>query len=140
MHNNNNPSDLKDQVANLASEVKRDAQELANDVKESANELGDNLQKKGKSAKNEANNVIASLKTLLADYTDSSKAAEFKDQIIHKAAELKHVMQDEVAQAYEAGKARTIQTLQDKPITSIAVAAGVGLLIGYILGAKNSSK
>ena len=137
---NNNPSDVKNQVANLANDVKNDAQDIANDVKQSASDLGDKLQEKGKSAKNEANNVIASLKALLSGYTDTSKAAEFKDQIIHKAAELKLVMQDEVANAYEAGKARTLQTVQDKPITSIAVAAGVGLLIGYILGAKNSSK
>ena len=140
MFNINKSSDLKDQATNLANDVKNDAQEIARDVKQSANEVGEKLQVKSQQAKYEASNVIASLKSLLAEYTDTSKAAEFKDQIIDKATELKGVVQDEVNNAYQAGKARTVQTVQDKPFTSIAVAAGVGLLIGYILGAKNSSK
>ena len=140
MFNTNKSEDLKNQAANLANDVKSDVKEIARDVKASANQVGEKLQAKGQQAQNEANNVIASLKSLLAEYTDSSKAAELKDQIIDKATELKHVVQDEVTNAYETGKARTVQTVQDKPIASIAVAAGIGLLIGYILGAKNSSK
>ena len=140
MFNINKSSDIKDQATNLANDVKSDVKEIARDVKVSANEVSEKLYVKGLQAKDEANNVIASLKSLLAQYTDSSKAAELKDQIIDKATELKHVVQDEVTNAYETGKARTVQTVQDKPIASIAVAAGVGLLIVYILGAKNSSK
>ena len=131
---------LQDQATQLVNDVKSDVREITQDVKQSASQVGEKLQAKGQQAKNEANNVIDSLKALLAEYTDSSKATEFKDQIVGKATELKHVVQDEVTHAYETGKARTVQTVQDKPIASLAVAAGVGLLIGYILGTKQSSK
>ena len=140
MFNINKPSDIKDQATNLASDIKSDVREIAQDVKQSANEVGAKLQVKSQQAKNEATNVIDSLKALLAEYTDSSKANQIKDQIVGKATELKHVVQDEVTHAYETGKARTLQTVQDKPIASLAVAVGVGLLIGYILGTKQSSK
>ena len=113
---------------------------MASDIKASAADLGDKLQEKSRETKEEAHNLVDSLKSLLSQYTDGSRASEIKNQLVNKAVELKGVVQDEVTNAYESGKERTAQTVQDKPILSLAVALGAGILVGYILGTKQSSK
>jgi len=45
-----------------------------------------------------------------------------------------------VTHAYEAGKERTVHTVQEKPLLSLGLAIGAGVLLGYILGSKQSSK
>lgn len=132
--------DIKNQAADLVANVKDSAVEVGNDIKQAANNVGDKVQQKSVAAKYEANEVINSLKALLAEYTNSTTANRIKNQIVDKAVEIKGVVQDEVSHAYQAGKERTVQTVQEKPILSIAVALGAGVLLGYILGTKKSSK
>lgn len=135
---------LKENVAQFADESKQDMAELSSeikdDVKDAATNFSNNVQRKGIQTKQEAYNVIDSLKALLAEYTDSTSAASIKHQIVDKAVELKGVVQDNVSQAYQAGKERTVQTVQEKPLLSLSVAIGAGVLLGYILGSKQSSK
>ncbi len=128
-------AELKQNVSQFVDNAKENIADVANDVKASASDLGDRIQRQGKETKEEAYNVIDSLKSLLAQYTDSSRATDIKDQIVDKAVELKGVVQNEVTHAKE----RTAQTIQDKPILSLAVALGAGVLLGYILGTKQNS-
>jgi ElaB/YqjD/DUF883 family membrane-anchored ribosome-binding protein len=133
-------AEVKENISELVDNTKENINDVANDVKASASSLSSKLQEKSRETKEDAYHVIDSLKSLLAQYTDGSKATEIKNQIIDKAVELKGVVQDEVTHAYQAGKERTVQTVQDKPILSLAVALGTGILVGYILGTKQSSK
>ncbi len=136
----NTTAEIKENLSQFVDNTKDTINEVANDVKASAANLSDKVQEKSKDSKEEAYNLVDSLKALLAQYTDGSKANEFKNQLVDKAIEFKGVVQDGVTNAYESGKERTVQTVQDKPILSLAVALGAGILVGYILGTKQSSK
>jgi ElaB/YqjD/DUF883 family membrane-anchored ribosome-binding protein len=151
MFNTNKQDDLKDKATHLAettknniertaSDVKRGAEDLATDAKRSAQDIGRNLQEAATEGKHEALGVINSLKGLLAQYTNSSNVNELKEQILDKAYELKHTVHDEVSNAYHVGKQRTVETVQEKPLLSLGLAVGAGVLLGYILGTKNSSR
>lgn len=140
MFNLSKQDEVKDKAANLASNVKSNVAQVTNEVKQDAEQFADNVQQKALETKHEAMNVIESLKSLLSQYTSSSNVSEIKDQILDKALQLKGVVKDEVNHAYEVGKERTVQTVHDKPIMSLAVAVGAGVLLGYILGTKTHSK
>lgn len=137
---NSNKEELKDKAANLADQVKDNVQDVASDVRRSADRIGQNLQEKTLETKHEALSVIDSLKSLINQYTSSANVADIKNQILDKAYELKGTVKDEVAHAYEAGKERTVHTVQEKPLLSLGLAIGAGVLLGYILGSKQSSK
>ena len=151
MFNINKQDDLKDKAAHLAdtakdnfdqstTDLKRGAEDLAANVKRGAEDIGHNLQESATEAKHEAMGVINSLKALLAQYTGSSNVQELKHQILDKAYELKGTVSDEVSHAYHSGKERAAHTVQEKPLLSLGLAVGAGVLLGYILGTKNSSK
>ena len=151
MFNTNKQDDLKDQAAqlaetaknnieNTATDVKRSAEDLATNVKRGAEDISQHLQETATAGKHEALGVINSLKALLAQYTNSANVNDLKEQILDKAHQLKGTVSDEVAHAYHTGKERTAQTVQDKPLLSLGLAVGAGVLLGYILGTKNSSK
>ena len=133
-------TEIKENVSQFVDNTKENINEVASDVKASAANLSDKVQEKSRETKEEAHNLVDSLKALLSQDTDGSRASEIKNQLLDKAVELKGVVQDEVTNAYESGKERTVQTVQDKPILSLAVALGAGILVGYILGTKQSSK
>ncbi|MES2579018.1 MAG: hypothetical protein V4552_00615 [Pseudomonadota bacterium] len=137
---NSNKEELKDKAANLADQVKDNVQDVASDVRRSADRIGQNLQEKTLETKHEALSVIDSLKSLINQYTSSANVADIKNQILDKAYELKGTVKDEVTHAYEAGKERTAHTVQEKPLLSLGLAIGAGVLLGYILGSKQSSK
>jgi ElaB/YqjD/DUF883 family membrane-anchored ribosome-binding protein len=128
--------EMQDKAANLIANVKNDVLEVTDDIKRTTSKLSSKIEQSGTEAKEDALNLIDSLKALLTEYTSVSKATVMKNQLIEKAIELK----DDAGQAYETSKERTAQTVQDKPLLSLAVALGAGVLVGYILGTKQSSK
>lgn len=151
MFNTNKEDDLKEKAAHLAettknnidkaaSDVRRSAEDLATNVKRSADDIGQNLQQAATQSKHEALGVVNSLKNLLAQYASSTNVNALKEQILDNAYELKGTVTDEVAHAYQVSKDRTVHTVQEKPLISLGLAIGAGLLLGYILGTKNSSK
>jgi ElaB/YqjD/DUF883 family membrane-anchored ribosome-binding protein len=131
-------ADVKDNVSNLVNNTKDTASDMANEARASASRMGDTLQERTVETRSEVLNVINSLKALIAQYTDFDRATDLKNQLVDKAVEIKGVVQDEVANAYHLGKERTVQTVQDKPLASVAIALGAGVLLGYILGSKQS--
>lgn len=132
-------AEVKENVSQFVDNAKQNAAEVADDAKAAAEQLGNKVSEKSLETKAEAVNLIASLKSLLSQYTDLGRANEIKNQIVDKATEIKGVVQDEVSNAYHVSRDRTVQTVQDKPITSLAIALGAGILLGYILGSKQSS-
>jgi ElaB/YqjD/DUF883 family membrane-anchored ribosome-binding protein len=132
-------TEVKENVSQFVDNAKQNAAEVAEDAKAAAAQLGNKVNEKSLETKNEAVNLIASLKSLLSQYTDLGRANEIKNQIVDKATEIGGVVQNEVSNAYQVSKDRTVQSVQEKPITSLAIALGAGVLLGYILGSKNSS-
>lgn len=140
MYNLNKEDEIKDKATNLANSVKNNAHELSDDASRHAEQFGEKVQDKAMETKQEALNVISSLKSLLSQYTSSSNISDIKNQILEKAMSLKGVVKEEVNHAYEAGRTRTMQTVQEKPVTSIIVAVSAGVLLGYLLSARKHDR
>ncbi len=140
MYNLNKEDEIKEKANNLANNAKNNAHEMADDVRHKAEQLGDTAHDKAMETKQEALNVISSLKGLLASYTSSSNLTDMKNQILEKAMSLKGVVKDEVSHAYETGKERTLHTVQEKPIASVIVAVSAGVIIGYLLSSRRHNR
>ena len=136
-------NDVKDKAANLANNLRTNVENVTNeaksDLKNEAASLVDMVHQQSVETKAQAVSVIESLKSLLSQYTSGSNIAEMKSQILDKANQLKGLVKDEASHAYEVTKDRATQTVQDKPITTLAIAVGAGILLGYILGSKTHS-
>ncbi len=133
-------SEIKENFTQLVDTTKENISDVAKDVKQSANKLGSKMQEKGSETKQDALELIDSLKALLANSTESTDTDLIKEQVTNKVAEWKALIQHEVTNAVESSKARTTKVLHEQPFTSLAVAVGAGILIGYLLGNKQSSK
>ena len=140
MFDPNTQDDLKNKSANMAENLKNNINQVTNEARNSAENIGNSVQQKAAETKHEALNVIDSLKALLTQYTSSTNVTELKNQILDKAYQLKGSVKDDVSHAYEVGKERTVHTIQDKPLMTLGLAVGAGVLLGYILGSKQSSK
>ena len=144
MFNLNKQDDVKAKAADLANSVKTNLENVSNtmksDVKTEAEKVVDMVHQQSDETKAQVVGVIESLKSLLSQYTSGANVSEIKNQILDKANQLKGLVKDEASHAYEVSRDRTVQTVHDKPITSLAVAVGAGVLLGYILGSKTHSK
>ena len=144
MFNLGKQDDVKDKAANLANSVKTNVENVSNtvrnDLKTEAEKVVDMVHQQSDETKAQVVGVIDSLKSLLSQYTSGANVAEIKDQILDKANQLKGLVKTEASHAYEVSRDRTVQTVHDKPIASLAVAVGAGVLLGYILGSKTHSK
>ena len=144
MFNLSQQDDVKDKAANLANSVKTNVGNVTDtvksDLKNEAEQLVDLVHTQAAETKAQAVSVIESLKALLSQYTSGSNIQDIKDQIVDKANQLKGLVKEEASHAYEVSRDRTVQTVQERPITSLAVAVGAGVLLGYILGSKTNSK
>ena len=140
MFNSPKQDELKDKANNLANSVRTNVDEVADTVKKDAQYLGNMIDDQATETKAQAVSVIESLKSLLSQYTSSSNIHEVKAQILDKAHQLTGLVKDEASHAYEVSRDKTVQAVHDKPIASLAVAVGAGVLLGYILGTKTHSK
>ncbi len=132
-------SDLKENTADLMNTTKEKFNELSADVNQAEGKLQDNAQAKIKEVKDDAMTLINNLKTLLSENTTASKINEAKERAYDKAAEWKNLVQAEVAHAIEVTNAQTRRVVTEKPLVSLAAALAAGVLLGYVLGNKQSS-
>ena len=143
MFNINKQDDVKDKAANLVDSVKANVESVTDklkyDLHNEAKEVLNMVHVQSEETKAQALGVVESLKSLLGQYTSASNIADIKAQIVDKANQLKGIVKDEASHAYEVSRDRTVQTVHDKPIASLAVAVGAGVLLGYILGSKTHS-
>ena len=132
-------SELKEGATDLMGTTKEKLNEFTSDVKQAETKLQDNAQTKIKEVKDDAITLINNLKTLLSENTTSSKINEAKERAYDKATEWKNLVQDEVAHAIEVTNAQTRRVVTEKPLVSLAAALAAGVLLGYVLGNKQSS-
>ncbi len=132
-------SDLKDNATDLVETAQEGIAEISSDVKHAAGKLQDKTQGKIKETKEDAMRLINDLKALLAENTSASRINEVKEQVLDKAGEWKSLVQDEVARAIETTNAKTKKVVTEQPLLSLGVAVAAGVLLGYVLGHKQSS-
>lgn len=136
----NDVNEIKASATHLVEGAENTAADIASDVKN----IASNLQAKSNEYLNESKSDVIeltqNLKALLTDVDYSGKAHEIKAQVLRKADEWKNLVSDEATKALTAGKEKTRKTVQEQPLLTLGVAAGAGLLIGYLLGQKKSSK
>lgn len=133
-------NEIKASVNDLVEGAENTAADIANDVKNAANNLQTKSNEYFNESKSDVMELTHNLKALLTDVDYSGKAHEIKAQVLRKADEWRHLASDEVTKVLAAGTEKTRKTVREQPLLTLGVAAGAGLLIGYLLGQKKSSK
>lgn len=130
----------KDNVENttdrLAKKSDEAIEEIAAQVKTTANDLLDAVHDTADHTQDKAKELIHSLKANIDRLTNEENAAAIASNISSKAGRVKDQVQREVSETYQSLKGKTVDTVQEHPLGTVLVAAGVGLLIGYLLGSK----
>lgn len=130
----------KDNVENttdrLAKKSDQAIEQIAAQVKSTANELLDAVNDTADTTQDKAKELIHTLKSNLDRLTSEENAASIAADLSSKAGRVKEQVQREVSDTYHTIKDKTADTLQEHPLGTVLVAAGVGLLIGYLLGTK----
>lgn len=140
MFNLNKNNDVKKAVSNLVNTAEDNVADIASDVKNTATSLRSKTKASVKEPKNYALELINNLKELLIETDYSKKAHHMKAQVLDKADEWKHSLKDEVTRAVDVSTAQTKKAVREQPLLTLGVAIGAGLLIGYLLGHKESSE
>lgn len=130
----------KDNVENttdrLAKKSDEAIEEIAAQVKSTANDLLDAVNDTADHTQDKAKELIHSLKANIDRLTNEENAAAIASNLTSKAGRVKDQVQREVSETYQSLKGKTVDTVQEHPLGTVLVAAGVGLLIGYLLGSK----
>lgn len=124
----------------LAQEAHQTVEKVADQIKSTAAKVSNKIANKTDDTKDQAESLIHSLKNLLDEHKQKTKVEQLKEQLTDKAAELKTVVTDEVVNAYASTKQRAAETVKENPVGTLVLVAGVGLLLGYVLGSKQSSQ
>lgn len=140
MFNRGKTNGVKEEASNLVGNVKDSATDIARDVKKSAKQIENKAIDTMVDSKAEILTLIGSLKALLADTDYAGNARHMKDQVLAKADEWRQMAADEISHVTDVSVVKTRSVVREQPLVSVGVAIGAGLLIGYILGHKSSSK
>lgn len=120
----------------LAQQSDQAIEEIASQVKSTASDLLDAVQDTADHTQDKAKELIHTLKANIDRLTSEDGAAAIASNISSKAGRVKDQVQREVSETYHTLKDKTADTVQQHPLGTVLVAAGVGLLIGYLLGGK----
>lgn len=120
----------------LAKQSDHAIEEIASQVKTTANDLLDAVQDTADTTQDKAKELIRTLKTNIDRLTSEESAASIASKISSSAGRVKDQVQEELNQTYHNLKDKTADTVHEHPLGTVLVAAGVGILIGYLLGNK----
>ncbi len=120
----------------LASHSDQAIEEIASQVKSTASDLLDAVQDTTDSTQDKAKELIRALKSNIDRLTNEETVASITTKITAGAGRVKDQVQQEFTETYHTIKDKTADTVQEHPVGTVLVAAGVGLLVGYLLGAK----
>jgi ElaB/YqjD/DUF883 family membrane-anchored ribosome-binding protein len=136
---NTNKDKIQNKTNALAEEAKNGVNKASRELKSSADKANGAVDKTTNQAEDKAEALINGLRDLINDHSDITKENTMKAQIIERASELKHVVGEEISHAYDVSKERAIESVKNHPAATLALVAGTGLLLGYVLGSKQSS-
>ena len=120
----------------LASHSDQAIEEIASQVKSTASDLLDAVQDTTDSTQDKAKELIRALKSNIDRLTNEETVASITTKITAGAGRVKDKVQQEFTETYHTIKDKTADAVQEHPVGTVLVAAGVGLLVGYLLGAK----
>lgn len=129
----NNVEDTTDRLAKQSDVA---IEEIAAQVKSTANDLLDAVNNTADTTQDKAKELIQTLKANIDRLTDEESAAAIASSISSKAGRIKDQVQREVTETYQNIKGKTADTVHEHPLGTVLVAAGVGILVGYLLGTK----
>lgn len=131
---------VDEKAEQLSRKAKNNIEVVSNDVKSAADDAADVVKEKTEVTRDKASQLVDSLRALLSEYSDANNLNRVKDQISVKASELKEVVAEGVTNAYQKTKEKTADAVVEHPVGTLALAAGAGLLLGFILASKQSNK
>lgn len=137
---NLNKETIQQNTDKLAKDTHQVVDQMTDSIKKTASTMSDTFNEKTESVKDQAQRLVDQLKSMVHDATDVESDTDFKRQLTQKINALQAAITDEASHAYYTSKQRTVDVVKENPIGTIVVAAGVGLLLGYVLGSKQSSK
>jgi ElaB/YqjD/DUF883 family membrane-anchored ribosome-binding protein len=137
---NSDKESLKNTTDRLADQAETKTKKMSASAKANIDHVSDKAEALTDETRHQADSLVRSLKKLVNDYNETSNVSDIKNQITHKASELKTVISGEVAHAYNTGKEKASQVVQEHPVGTLALVASAGLLLGFVLGIKQSSK
>lgn len=120
----------------LAKKSDQAIQEIAAQVKTTANDLLAAVNDTTDETQDKAKELIRNLKNDISRLTNEEEAESVAAQLSSKAGRVKEQVQKEVVDTYHTIRDKTSDTVQQHPLGTVLVAAGAGLLIGYLLGSK----
>lgn len=120
----------------LAQQSDQAIEDIAAQVKTTANDLLEAVQDTADTTQDKAKELIRTLKTNIDRLTNEESASSIASKIGARASRAKDQVQEEFNEKYNNLKEKTTDTVYEHPLGTVLVAAGVGLLLGYLLGNK----
>ncbi len=136
---NTNKDKIQQTTKEIAEEAKNGLSKASQELKSSTDKANHAVDKTADKAEDKAEALINGLRDLINEHSEVARANSMKEQLLEKATELKHVVGEEISHAYDVSKERAIDTVKNHPVGTLALVAGTGLLLGYVLGSKQSS-
>ena len=125
---------IKAETEEMADKAKSNISDLSKEIKASTGMVADNIVYKTERAEDEAVNLVENIRQLVTNYANKDRLTAVKSEVVGKAKVVKENVQQGVTTAVE----ETSTKVREKPIRSVALAAGLGALVGYALAAKKS--
>lgn len=125
---------IKAETEEMTDKAKSNISDLSKEIKASTGMVADNIVYKTERAEDEAVNLVENIRQLVTNYANKDRLTAVKSEVVGKAKVVKENVQQGVTTAVE----ETSTKVREKPIRSVALAAGLGALVGYALAAKKS--
>jgi ElaB/YqjD/DUF883 family membrane-anchored ribosome-binding protein len=141
MFNSSKTQEVKENVNEVVNTAKENFDELSLDAKLAASKIGGKVKEAANQTKDEANQLLTSLRALLSDSLsdEQTKAEQIKAELAKQYHHWRIAAQDELAELVAQSRVKSRKVLHDQPLLSLAVAVGAGALIGYVVGQHQST-
>lgn len=134
MMKNLKENSIKAEAEEMTDKAKSNISDLSKEIKASTGMVADNIVYKTERAEDEAVNLVENIRQLVTNYANKDRLTAVKSEVVGKAKVVKENVQQGVTTVVE----ETSTKVREKPIRSVALAAGLGALVGYALAAKKS--
>ena len=131
-----NKNTIEKKSEDLSKEAKNNIKTLSNSVKSSTDDVADDLVETTEKTKDKAVSLVEQIQHLVSTYTEPAKINALKSDVYDKAKTFKDAVGNDVSATIKTGKKKTIKTVRNNPLGSVAVAAGVGAVLGYLIASK----
>lgn len=136
---NMNKSKVEDRTEEISAEAKETLNKASSNIKSTANKANQSIAKAANNTEDQAESLINGLRDLINQHSNASDIHSMKEKFVEKASQLKSVVSHELSNAYVLSKEKAAEQVKNHPVGTLALVAGTGLLLGFVLGTKQSS-